>query len=174
MAGLRLGLSNNKIDWLLTDDHDLFVLHLLVLVVSVQNSLDEVLDLGLGLLTRVLVLEVEGGGNVMGQLSLKVNLVDTWVKHAALDIEHAVLILEEFLAVLELVSVVNSLITILSRVMANERALLTTFDLELDMRGLNRLHDFHVDDTGHSVTWLVEGILRLELNSAFGELGPFV
>lgn len=60
MAGLRLSLSNNKIDWLLTDDHDLFILHLLVLVVSVQNSLDVVLDLGLGLLTRVLVLEVEG------------------------------------------------------------------------------------------------------------------
>ena len=59
MAGLRLSLSNNKIDWLLTDDHDLFILHLLVLVVSVQNSLDVVLDLGLGLLTRVLVLEVE-------------------------------------------------------------------------------------------------------------------
>ena len=173
-ASLRLGFTDNKVDRLLANDHDLLVLHRIMLVMSVQGCLHVVLDLGLGLFARVLVLEMEGRGNVMRQLSLELNLVDTWVENSTLDVKHAVLVLKEFLAVLKLVSVMDRLVTILSCVMADERALLATLDLELDVGGFNGFHNFEVNNTANGITWLVEGILRLELNFTLGELAPFV
>jgi hypothetical protein len=50
VAGLGLSLADDKIDWLLTNNHDLLILHLIMLVISVQSSLHVVLHLGLWLL----------------------------------------------------------------------------------------------------------------------------
>ena len=174
VAGLRLSITDDHVDWLLTEDHDLFVLHLIVLIMGLKDGLDIVLDFRLGLLTRVLMLEVEGGGDVVGEFGLEVNLVNTWLEHTALDVEHAVLVLKEFLAVLELVGVMDGLIAILSGVVTDERALFSTFDLEFNVGCCNSLHNLEVDDTGDGVARLVEGVLGLELNLALGELTPFI
>ena len=120
------------------------------------------------------MLEVEGGWDVVGQLRLEFNLVDTWLEKAALDVKHAVLVLKELFAVLELISMVDSLVTIRGRVMMDERAFLSSLELEFDVGGVNGLHNFQVDYTADGITWLIEGVLRLELNSAFGELAPCI
>ena len=120
------------------------------------------------------VLEVEGGWDVVGQLRLEFNLVDTWLEKAALDVKHTVLVLKELFAVLELISMMDSLVTILGRVMMDERAFLSSLELEFDVGGVNGLHNFQVDYTTDGITWLIEGVLRLELNSAFWELAPCI
>ena len=97
VASLGLSIAHNEVDGFLADDQHLLVLHGVVLVVGVQHSLDVVLHLGLGLLTRVLMFEVKRGGDVLGQLSLELNRVDAWVEHATLNIEDSVLVLEELL-----------------------------------------------------------------------------
>lgn len=61
-ASLRLGFTDNEVDRFLANDHDLLIFHRMMLVMSVQGSLHVVLDLGLGLFARVLVLEMEGRG----------------------------------------------------------------------------------------------------------------
>ena len=133
VARLGLSLSNYHIDWLLTDDHDLLEFHFIMLISRLQGCLNVVLDLGLGLLSRLLMLELQGGRNIMWELRLEVNLVDTWVEHAALNIKHAVFVLEELFLVFELIGVVNGPVTVLGRVVADETALLSTLDLKLNM-----------------------------------------
>ena len=59
VACLRLSFTNNEVDGFLTDDKHLLILHLVVVVVCVKDSLNVVLHLGLGLLTRVFMLEVK-------------------------------------------------------------------------------------------------------------------
>lgn len=59
VAGLGLCLTDNKIHGLFTDGKNLFVLHIIVLIVAVELDLDEILYLGLGLFTRFFVLESE-------------------------------------------------------------------------------------------------------------------
>jgi hypothetical protein len=49
VTGLRLSFANLEIGGPLTDGKDLLVLHLIVLVLGVDNSFNVVLDLGLGL-----------------------------------------------------------------------------------------------------------------------------
>ena len=174
VARLGLSLSNYHIDWLLTDDHDLLEFHFIMLIIRLQGRLNVVLDLGLGLLSTFLMLELQGGRNIMWELRLEVNLVDTWLEHAALDIKHAVFVLEELFLVLELIGVVHGLVTVLGRVVANETALLSTLDLKLNMRSLNCLHDLNVDHADDSVSWLVEGILGLNLDFTLGELSALI
>ena len=120
------------------------------------------------------MLELQGGWNVVWELSLEVDLVDAWVEHAALDIKHAVFVLEELFLVLELIGVVHGPVTVLGRVVANETALLSTLDLELDMRSLHWLHDLDVDHANDGVSWLVEGILGLNLDFTLGELSALI
>ena len=62
IACFRLSITNNHVHWLLPDDQYLLVFHLIMLVVGLQSGLNIVLDLGFGLLSRVLVLELEGRG----------------------------------------------------------------------------------------------------------------
>ena len=61
VAGLRLGVLSLKVNRLLANHQHLLVLHFVTFMGSVQLCLDVVLDLGLGLLARVLVLEVKRG-----------------------------------------------------------------------------------------------------------------
>ena len=75
---------------------------------------------------------------------------------------------------LELLLTMNCSITVLLRVVANERALFATFELKLDMGSSYGCHDLNVDDACNLVSWLVEGILSLELDFALGELAPFI
>lgn len=91
-----------ELNGLLSDHEDLLVFHLVVLVGGLEDDFDVVLDLGFGLLALVLLLEVQGRGDVVGQSAGEVYLVDAWVENASLDIEHAVLVLEELFAVLQL------------------------------------------------------------------------
>jgi len=67
------------------------------------------------------------------QLGLEFNLVYARVEDTTLDVKHAVLVFKEFLAVLKFISVMNSLVAPLGGVVTDERALLSTFDLELDV-----------------------------------------
>ena len=57
---------------------------------------------------------------------------------------------------------------------ADEGALLTTLDLQLDVRGLDSLGNLDVDQTLHCVAGLVEGVSGLQLNVTLGELAPRV
>ena len=174
IAGLRLGLTNYHIDWLLTNDHDLLKFHFVVFVIGLESGFYIVLDLGLWLFSRVLMLELEGGRYVVRQLRLEVNLVDTWLQIAVHDIEHAVFILQEFLLMLELISMVYCSISVLSRVVADETALLSTLDLKLDVRSIHCLHDLDVYHAYHGVSWLIERVLCLNLDSTFWEMATFV
>ena len=58
VAGLRLSFTHNEVDGFLTDDQHLLVLHLVGVVMGVEDSLDVVLYLGLRLFTGVLMFEV--------------------------------------------------------------------------------------------------------------------
>ena len=145
-----------------------------MLIVRLQSRLNVVLDLGLGLLTRVLMFELEGGGNVVWELRLEVDLVDAWIENTALDIKHAVFVLEELFLVFKLIRVVHGLVSVLGRVVANETALLSTLDLKLNMRSLHWLHDLDVDHADDGVSWLVEGILGLNLDFTLGELSALI
>lgn len=51
VACFRLSITNDHVNWLLTDDQNLLEFHLIVLVMGLQNGLDIVLDLGLWLLS---------------------------------------------------------------------------------------------------------------------------
>ena len=143
-------------------------------VVCLQSGLNIVLDLRLGPLSGVLVLEGKRRGKFARQLSREVDLVDTRLQDATLDIKHAVFVLEELLAMLELLLAMHRPVTVLLRVVADERALFAALELQLDMRRMNWLHDLHVKHASHLVAWLVEGILRLKLDLALGEFTPLV
>jgi len=100
VASLGLGFTDDHVDGLLTDDEHLLVLHVVMLVVAVEGGLDVVLDLGLRLLTRVLVLKVERRRDALGQSSLELNLVNTRLQHATLDVKDTVLVLKELFGML--------------------------------------------------------------------------
>jgi len=178
IAGLSLLFTNHKIYGFLANDEHLFKLHCIVLVVSVQGRLHEVLHLGFGPLTSVRLRKVEGGWDVVWQVGLELNRVDTGLEYAINNIEHAGLVLKELFGVLQLICMVDSppILTCpcSGSVVTNEGALLTTLDLKLDMRGFDSLHDLHVDDTRDSVAWLVEWVLRLELDFPLGEFSSTV
>ena len=76
---------------------------------------------------------MKGRWNLLGQLSLEVNLIETGLKGTTLNIEDSVLIFKELLAVLALLVALfeASLIAILNRFLpvTMERALLSTFNL---------------------------------------------
>ena len=174
VAGLSLGFANFQLFRPLTDREHLLVLHAIFLVGSPKGRLDVVLDLSLGLLTLAVVLEVQGRGDTVWQLGLECDLVDARLEHAVDDIKDLIFELEESLAVLQLLVTVHGSVTVLLGPMADEGALLTTFDLQQDVRGLNSFHDLHVDNTIDSVAWLIEGVLRLELDLTLGEFTPTV
>ena len=81
LASLLLFLTHLESNGLLTDDENLLVLHHIVLVVK-DLGLDVVLDLGLRLFARVLVLESKRRGDAVGQGNLEVDLVDTRIDHS--------------------------------------------------------------------------------------------
>ena len=54
-------------------------------------------------------------------------------------------------------------------VVANEAALFSSSNLELDVRGTNGLGDLHVDHSSDGVAWLIEWVLGLQLDSALGK-----
>ena len=110
----------------------------------------------------------------MWELRLEVDLVDAWIENTALDIKHAVFVLEELFLVFKLIRVVHGLVSVLGRVVANETALLSTLDLKLNMRSLHWLHDLNVDHADDGVSWLVEGILGLNLDFTLGELSALI
>ena len=143
-------------------------------VIGLQGGLNIVLDLRLGLLSRLLVLELKRRGQFRRQLRREVHLVDAWLQDAALDVKDAVFILEELLAVLELLMTFDRPVTVLLGPVADEGALLATLELQLDMRRMDRLHDLHVEHAGHLVARLVEGVLSLQLDLALGELTPLI
>ena len=120
------------------------------------------------------MLEMKRGGNVIGQLSLEINLVDSWIQNASHDIKDAIFVFQEFLAVLEFVSMMNSLITVLGGIVSDKTTLLSSLDLELDVGSLNRLHNLEINDTLDCVSWLIERISRLKLDFALGELAPLI
>ena len=122
----------------------------------------------------MLVLEGKRRGKFVRQLSREVNLIDSWLQDASLDIKHAVFVLEELLAMLELLLTIHRPVTILLRVVADERALFAALELQLDMRCMNWLHDFHVKHASHLVAWLIEGIFSLQLDLTLGEFTPLV
>ena len=66
LADLLVGL---ELDSLLTDGEHLLVLHVLLLVLALENGLAVVLDLSRGLLSVAFVLEVEAGWDAIGQVS---------------------------------------------------------------------------------------------------------
>ena len=174
VAGLLLGVTGHQVDGLLADDERLLEFHVVVLVVAVELRLDVVLDLRLGLLARVLVLEVQGGGNVVRKLCRELHLVDTRLEHAVLDLENVRLVLEELLGVFEPFvpldgAVLAEEVALLLLPVAGEGDLLAALELELDVGALNGLHDLHVDHALDGVAWLVEGVLRLQLDLALGE-----
>ena len=175
VAGLRLSVTLAESDGLLPDDEDLLEFHFVVLVVSVENGLNIVLDLGLGLFAGVLVLEGEGGRELVGEVRRELHRVDARVQHATLDHEDIALVLQERLVVLQLVGVsdLTHLTTtqLIRVIVADERGLLTSLELEGDVGGHDRLHDLEVDDTLDGVAWLVEGELRLQLDLSLGETG---
>ena len=100
------------------------------------------------------------------------------MKCTSINIENFILVFEEFLAVLKLISMVDcaNLITILlcGGIVANEGALLSTFNLKFDMRALESLLDVDIDHTVDHIAWLIEGELSLQLNLALGEFASFV
>ena len=121
---------------------------------------------------------MKGRWNLLGQLSLEVNLIETGLKGTTLNIEDSVLIFKELLAVLALLVALleTSLIAILHSFLpvTMERALLSTFDLELDMGALDCLCNVEIDHTADCVTWLVEWVLSLQLDLTLGEFTPLV
>lgn len=173
VASLALSVVHCEVDRLFADHKHLLKLHLIMLVVSLKSGFDIVLDLGLGLLTLVFLLEIEGRWNVVGQGGGEFDLVDAWVENATLDIEHAVLVLKELFAVLQLFVSFNraGLVTMLLSLMpeADERALFATLEFKLNVRGFDGLHDLNVNDTFDHVAGLVEGALGLQLDLALGE-----
>ena len=175
VAGLRLSVTLAESDGLLPDDEDLLEFHFVVLVVSVENGLNIVLDLGLGLFAGVLVLEGEGGRELVGEVRRELHRVDARVQHATLDHEDIALVLQERLVVLQLVGVsdLTHLTTtqLIRVIVADERGLLTSLELEGDVGCHDRLHNLEVDDTLDGVTRLVEGVLRLQLDLSLGETG---
>ena len=177
LGGLLLGLADLPLNGLLTDDQHLLVLHHVVAAV-LQLRLQVVFDLGLGLFLGVLILEVERGRNLVRQVKLEVNLVETRLEHAVSDGEHLVLLVEEGLGALALLSLVHyaSFIAIMFRlgVMADERALLTALKLDLDVSGGNWGMNLQEHLSGDGVARLVEGALRLKLDVASIELAAFV
>ena len=66
VALLLLLVFLDEFDGLFTDDQHLFKLHLLALVDGVEDRLDVVLDLSLGLFSALLVLEVDRRGDIIG------------------------------------------------------------------------------------------------------------
>jgi len=54
-------------------------------------------------------------------------------------------------------------------IVANEAALLSSFNLELDVGRTYRSRDFQVDHSRDSVAWLIEWVLGLQLDSALGK-----
>mmetsp|Transcript_5387 Transcript_5387/g.7210 ORF Transcript_5387/g.7210 Transcript_5387/m.7210 type:complete len:307 (+) Transcript_5387:324-1244(+) len=177
VAGLGLLLANLERNGLLADDEHLLVLHDIVAVV-LKLGLNVILDLGLRLLARVLVLEVERRGDVVGQVELEVDLVEARLEHAINNGEHLVLLVKELLRVLAFLGLVHdsSLIAVMLRlrVVANEGALLATLELDLDVSGGDRGVDLEVDLAGDGVAGLVEGALSLQLDVASLELAPVV
>ena len=101
-------------------------------------------------------------------------MIDTGLQDTPLDIKDTVLVLQELLGMLELLLTMDSSIAILFGVVTNEGALLTALELKLDVRRMGWLHDLQVDNARHGVSWLVEGILGLQLDLAFRELAPFI
>ena len=71
-----------------------------MLVLSLDSGLDVIFDLGLGLLTALLVLEVEGRGDLVWQESLELDGVQSWLQHAISDLEYLFFDVEELLLVL--------------------------------------------------------------------------
>ena len=59
-------------------------------------------------------------------------------------------------------------------IVANEAALLSSFNLELDVGRTYRSRDFQVDHSRDSVAWLIEWVLGLQLDSALWKLASFV
>lgn len=145
-----------------------------MLIWSLEGSLHVVLDLRLGFLLAMVVLKIKRGWNVVGQLSLEINLVDAWLQNASHDIKDAVFVFQEFLAVLEFFRVMLSITIMSCGVVSSKTALLASLDLELDVRSLNGLHNLNINDTLDCVSWLIERISCLKLDFALGELAPLV
>jgi hypothetical protein len=119
------------------------------------------------------VLEVKGGWDVVGQQGAEVDLVNTGLEHAALNVKDLFLEFKELLAVLLLLMLLDgtSIFTfaLVLGPVTNEGALLTALDLERDVGSVAWLHDFEVDQTSDLVAWFVEGVGGLELNLTLGE-----
>ena len=62
IASFGLCISYNHVNWLLTDDQYLLVFHVIMVIIADHCCLDIVLHFGLGLLSRMLMLEGKGGG----------------------------------------------------------------------------------------------------------------
>ena len=175
VASLRLSITRSEFDWLLADDKDLLVFHLIVLILSLKSGLDVVFDLGLWLFTAAFVLESKRRWNLFRELRREANLVDAWLEHAISNLEDWLLELKELFALLQLLMMMLNLTIIIgSRPVADERALLATLDLKLDVGAGNSLHDFDVDETTDSVAWLIEGMVGLHLDLALREVAAFV
>jgi len=59
-------------------------------------------------------------------------------------------------------------------IVANEAALLSSFDLEFNVGRAYRSRNFNVDHSRDSVAWLIEWVLGLQLNSALCKLASVV
>jgi hypothetical protein len=162
----------------LSDGKDLLVLHLIVAFVVEELGLDIVLDLSFGLMSVLLVGEVERRGNLVWEEELEADFINTWLKNAIWDLHDLLLVLKELFLGLNLLMPLDSagIIAFTLGLMpeTDMGCLLTSLDLNLEVVGGAGLHNFEVDLTVDGVSWLIEGKLGLNLDLALGEVGSLV
>lgn len=95
--GVFLVLHLFEVDWLLSDCEHLLVLHLVVIVGADHLRLDVVLDLGLGLFSFLLVLDVEAGRQALLQVEVERDAVVPWLQTVVRNLKHVLLVVGKLL-----------------------------------------------------------------------------
>jgi hypothetical protein len=154
-ALLSLLLVGLEWQWGLTDGQNLFVFHVEFVIDHVEGSLDDVLYLCLGLLTGVLVFEVDGARHADGELNAEGDLVLARVQDPVGNLEDWLLEVSELMVALDALVLLNLLVTLLHKEVPGKSCLLDAFEFNLDILGLGLSEDLDEDLPLDHIAWLV-------------------
>lgn len=155
-------LSLGSMGGCLVDDEHLLVLHVVPVVVGVQDGLDVVLHLRSGLrVVSVRRLVEEGGGHARRQQEREGDQVVAWHQSRYSECEAGGSEVEELLleSALDIDPLLPALM--LLELMVHEAALLLALHFDLHVPGLNWLSHSQEDVTLHHLPWVVHRLLSL-------------
>ena len=134
LAGLLLLLSNFEGNCRFPNHENLFVLHVLAVVIAMECCLHEVLYLSLGALANSLVMPVHRRWQAHRYLEVEINFVAAWSKHT-INRKNRLFVLKEFLAHFDSFSAFNLSVAFLFHPESGESSLLLSFDLDFNKLG---------------------------------------